>query len=333
MKFNFYGLLLLGLLNIFGMCKPDSIVEPPDGVDNEGNLVIQNGSGEALLLYLDGACLRKIPNSESDFLINVDNSDERTLDLQLYKYADLPDVPNEPDSKLIFKRWKRKLANSTAKSKRSTWNVTGESPYVESGTLKFIYSGGTEYNVDVFLNEKNGAKVATLNPGDQSEKIVGVDYGTYVILYRYWYSNPNDKESEIELGWVEKESINGHQVPIERTLNSDAPEIPLQIPHWIVDNQPSGKLIVRNNYYSTIVIYSGTQLIEDVIISDQETKGLSNIASNTYTTYELPKDNYTIMAKTFTDSKQLFSKTINIAENDVDTIDVRTDTTYVYDFD
>ena len=122
-------------------------------------------------------------------------------------------VPLEnPSEESLYRRWDVVLSTDSDPSNRATWVITDRtSGGSASGTLLFSYSdtGADElkniYSADVFLNNKDGAKITALSPGTANKK-VGVEYGYYPVYYRYWYDDPNDSAGAEEVGWVEENS-------------------------------------------------------------------------------------------------------------------------------
>jgi hypothetical protein len=277
--------------------------KPSSSFDNsemEGNLVISNFSNTAIALYHNGECLRKIPNSSTDFLIWLPNPSDMTFDLQIYKYDDVaPDFDPNPDGSIVFKRWNINLSNSKDIEKRVTWHILESSEETNSGTLIFNYVGGTDNQVDIFLNSRNGAKIITLKPGDQYDNIVGIDYGAYTMHFRYWYSDPNTPGSLDVIGWIETEMVSGFEVDIYAVLNANRPSFDIWIPHWEEANvipDTRGSIEITNQYYAPIIIYANGQLIENIIYLDENTQATSILPNADVQTFIVEGDKQYLMA-------------------------------------
>lgn len=253
-----------------------------DQSETEGNIVISNYSNSALALYYNGTCLKKIANSSTDFIVWIPNPSDLTLDLQIYKYDDVaPGFAPNPDLTKVFKRWNINVSNSKEIEKRVTWHITANTEEVNSGKLIFSYVGGTNNQVDVFLNGQNGAKIITLKPGDQYDNIVGIDYGAYTMHFRYWYSDPNTPDGMTIVGWVEKEIVAGQEVDIWSVINANRPNQDIWIPHWEEANvvpDTRGEIQITNQYSVPLRIYANGQLIEEIMYLDGNTQASSILA-------------------------------------------------------
>jgi len=203
----------------------------PDQQDGSGNLLIINNSNEHLVLYKDEVIVKKIPASATDFLVNVPNPGEGTIQLDLYRWEDVAADPNNPDPTKVFKRWLVPLSNDGDVESRATWHVSGATQYTDVATLNLSYYGGTDNFVDVYLNGRTGAKIGSLKPGDQYKK-VGVDYGNYTLHYLYWFSDQNSTVGFEERGWIETELVNGDEKDIWLILNENRKDITTVIPHF-----------------------------------------------------------------------------------------------------
>ncbi|GAA4838330.1 hypothetical protein [Algivirga pacifica] len=288
-----------------------------DVTEDAGNLVINNYSDHALVLYHNGEPYKKIPNSATDFIIWLPNDNDMTFDLQLYKYDDVaPNFPANPDLTKVYKRWNINLSDSKDIEKRATWHITNNEAEINSGNLKFSYVGGTDYQVDVFLNNQNGAKIITLKPGDQYDKIVGIDYGAYTLHFRYWISDPNTPEGLQIKGWVEKEVVAGQEVDIWAVINSNRPEKHLFIPHYdqvnaVPDRRGSIKII--NQYPEPIAIRANGRDIEELMYLDGDTQAASMLAYGDAIEFVLDENIYTLEATSITAGGTLATAVIDLS--------------------
>ncbi len=311
--------IFLALIFSITACKKDEDVDTKGEFDTseDGNIVIENHSNHALALYHNGVCIKKIPNSSTDFSIWLPNPSDQTFDLQIYKYDDVSDdFSKTPDITNIYKRWSINLSNSKEIEKRVTWHITSSSAEINSGTLKFSYVGGTDLQVDVFINNKNGAKIITLKPGDQYENIVGIDYGAYTMHYRYWISDPNTGESSEIKGWLEKEMVAGAEVNIWNVINTNRPEAHLFIPHFNNngDNDKWGIIKITNQYPVPIVISANGVNIEKLIYLDGNTQAASILQYGDAIEFILDSDEYLLEARTLTSSTVLARANINLGK-------------------
>ena len=153
----------------------------PDSEDQFGNLVVINESDFELVLYSGVSRIKILPATSEDFLINISNPNQETKDLKLFLLDSVISDIDNPDINSVYKRWSVALANNTNAGERVTWFVKGNQNRDDIGTgdLTLSYIGGTDNSVDIFLNNRTGAKVASLSPGAQNRK-VGLSYGTYI---------------------------------------------------------------------------------------------------------------------------------------------------------
>lgn len=269
MKKNLVHLLFLSLL-FMGSCEliqddpPKEFI--PDEADPSGNLLIINNSGERLVLYKDEYIVKKIPASATDYLVNIPNPGEGTIELDLYLWEDVQLDPNNPDPQKVFKKWLVPLANSTDIEERATWHISGATQYTNVATINLSYYGGTDEFVDVFLNGRTGAKIASLMPGQQNKK-VGVDYGNYTLHYLYWFSDQNSNQGFEERGWIENQIVDGEEYPIWLVLNENRKDVTIIIPH-LGSAQSSGmkygNMHITNMTPEPVQIFAGDRMIEDV---------------------------------------------------------------------
>ena len=150
--------------------------------DTEGNLVIQNLSGEELVLYSEGTSIKCIPNVQEDFLIAISNPSGIAKDLSLYRDSDVNNDYNNPNESLVFKRWAPILAENNEFEYRKTWQVNAESGSPETGELIINYFTQSLYNVDVHVGGQTGSKISSLSPGQS--KTIGLDYDIYQLYFK-----------------------------------------------------------------------------------------------------------------------------------------------------
>jgi len=268
-----------------------------DGPDDQGNLVIRNLTGERLVLYKGSEeRIKVVPDDETDFVVNVSNPNADRLDLRMYRLSDIADNLNAPGEAAAIKRWSVVLASDAEVEHRSTWAVLGNDAERDSGTLTFSYVGGTENSVDVYLNARTGAKIASLRPGAEKRQ-VGVDYGIYTLHYNYWFSDQNTAGSSDDRGWTETEIVNQEEVAVYAVLNDNRGRQHLQVPHLGQELKPWGTLRVVNSTATPVLLWVGPTLIEEIVYTDGSTTNLSAVSANETIDFILPADDHVIIAK------------------------------------
>ncbi len=303
----------------------------PDQPDPTGNLLIINNSNERLVLYKDEYIVKKIPASATDYLVFIPNPNEGTVELALYLWEDVRDDPNNPDLDKVYKKWLVPLSSSDAVEERATWHISGASQYTNVATINFSYYGGTDEFVDVYLNNRTGAKIMTMMPGQQNKK-VGVDYGNYTLHYLYWFSDQNDNQAFEELGWIETELVNGEEKDIWLILNENRKDVTTIVPHLGAAQSSGtkyGNLRISNLSGDPVQIYAGDKLIESVCyLEEGSIQNLSTIDRNGTYTFILPiyeeeatEAEFILSAKHLTNGNTIESITITvIAEETVEWI-------------
>lgn len=271
-----------------------------DSADSSGNIVINNNSGERLVLFKGDTRLKVIPNDNSDFLLNIANPSGSVVDLRLYKLNDIweDDLFDNPIQDYLFKRWNVPLSEDTELEHRVTWHIRANTDELTTGSLILQYTGGTDNYVEVYLNNQTGAKLATLKAGDV--KTYGIDYGIYTLHYRYLYDDPNDVLGPEEVGWVSSENVMSEEVDIFVVLNADISQWYRIIPHYgIIPDSFYGELEITNNTATPITIWVDSKLISHVAYTTPNHTANSTIASQNTTTYTLlERDSaYNLVAK------------------------------------
>lgn len=311
-------LILLALFVGFTACRRDKdddnkpVVEATP--DENGNIYITNQLNEAVYLYQGADLLKEIPADSELFLVNVKNQGLAVL-LKVWRKSEVENWES-PDEATVFRMWEVVLATGTDEKDRATWVLKeSDDPSAASGTVIFDYPETSEngraniYSVDVFLNSKTGAKIASLAPG--TSRKVGIEYNYHVIYYRYWYSDPNGTQGSQEVGWL------GDQETISTTINAANPERTLDIP--VLDNSSigrTGKVKITNNSGQDIQIFAGEQPIEAITILGDggSTQGLSYLNAGESYNYNIPEGAYTLSARNITSGSTIISKDVMIAE-------------------
>jgi len=323
---SFLSLIFMSSCELFEEDPPKDFV--PSEPDPTGNLLIINNSNEHLVLYKDEYMVKKIPASATDYLVNIPNPTEGTVQLDLYIWEDVKDDPNNPDPEEVYKRWVVPLANSDAVEDRATWHISGASQYTNVATVTFRYYGGTDEFVDVYLDGRTGAKIASLKAGQ--DRVVGIDYDNYTLHYLYWFSDQNTSESFEELGWIEKELVNGEEKDIWLILNENRKDVTIIIPH-LGSAQNSGtkygNLRISNTSGDPVQIFADDKLIESICyLEDGSIENLSTIDRNGTYTFIMPiyeedalEAEYILSAHHLTNGTVIETTTITvIAEDTVD---------------
>ena len=259
--------------------------------------------------------------------MNIPNPNESTIELDLYLWEDVMLDPNNPDPALVFRKWLVPLSNSTAIEERATWHIDGASQYTNVATLNLSYYGGTDEFVDVYLNSRTGAKLMSLMPGQQDKK-VGIDYGNYTLHYLYWFSDQNDNQAFEELGWIEKQLIDGEEYDIWLILNENRKDVTMIIPHLGAAQSTGmkyGNLTITNLTNEPVQIFAGDKLIEDVcFLENGIPENLSTLDRYGSYTYIMPvmggegvlDADYVLSARHLTNGSTLETATIKVYVDD-----------------
>ncbi len=307
----------------------------------QGNLSVTNLTDKVLYLYKDFALITCIPANAEAFLLNIPNESLSACKLQIWLAEDVPlkDKYN-PDINDVYRQWTVALSNTTNAEERANWLITDDENYAGSGTFNLTYPSLDDYGqqviyqVDVFLNSKSGAKLASLQPGISNKK-VSVDYGVHYLFFRYWYSDPNSTSGEItELGWEQNSEI---------VINAAFETADITIPFYYSNIGKYGELKVYNQTSKLISIYANDMLIESIAKLDGSTQGLSIIPADNATTFLIPVKKYTFTAKSvdgtetitsFTNVEilqdELATKWVGPEHTDVSVINNTTETLLIY---
>lgn len=289
-----------------GDCKPHL----------EGNLSITNLTDEILYLYHDRnlGLFKCIPALAEDFIINIPNTELGIRTLQIWMAKDVTDKDN-PDINTVYRQWNVALSNTISTEERANWIITNSNENNASGTLELSYPAlddyGQEviYQVDVMLNSKTGAKLASLQPGANAKK-VSIDYGAHYLYFRYWFSDPNSSTGEItELGWLQGEVV---------VINAEHLVDQITIPFFYSAVGKFGELLIYNRSTKPLSIYANDALIESIAKVDGSTEGLSIIPASASTKFLIPVNTYSISAKSLDGSTTLVTfQNIDILQNEI----------------
>jgi len=274
--------------------KEDDVCNYSEEPDADGNIVIKNFTGFRLALIVKDEVLKIIPAYKSDFLVNIENASQGAVDLYLKKVTGECSIESG-----VFKNWYVPLSADNSIIKRVTWHVEDKGQ-TTVGTLTFSYPGGTDYWCEVYEGNRQGSHLMTLNPGWQYEQRIGVEYGTYNLLYKYM-------DSSTEIGWIEKEVISGVEEDIYVVLNAQRPNRYIVVPHYNTGLVELGSIRVRNSRSAPITIWVETpegevMLIENSAWTDGERINLSTIAAGETMKYDLYAGTYRFFARRFSDN-------------------------------
>ena len=206
--------------------------------DTDGNLVIRNYSGQRLVLFRTSQeeALKVVPNSTEEFLVAVpiDGAIQNPIvDLALYSYEDVSIDTFTVEDFDPHVRWNVALSPTYENGDRVLWIVSKGEEFGEFGsnsaTVKMIYPGGTNHQVEVRTNSEFGL-LGSLVPGNSFT--IGLPYDNYTLEYHYFDSNPNDINTRVEVGMITSQLINEVPIPITLILNSSNDRKDVVIPHY-----------------------------------------------------------------------------------------------------
>lgn len=294
----------------------DTVTNPLDKVsdqpDDQGNVLLINYADWDLALYNGDSLWRRIPASVEDFLINVPNPNNNTLDLKLHKIID------GKMEATIFKRWQWPFASDVEPEHRSTWRVSGDNTEMNTGVINFSFFDSENY-VEIYLNSRNGSLIKKLKPGDQNVGACGLDYATYTLFMRYLYSDPNTPNGQEELGWIETQIVNGVEEAIWVVFNKDRQSADILISPWNGGGaltQTYGNLRVTNLLSAPVQIWADQQtLIENIIFTDGFITNSSTIPYNGTSEYTVPVGQYTFKASKLPYNNFIAEYTIEITSD------------------
>ena len=315
-----YQTILLVITIIFSGCTKNG--EDPGSQfdvsqDAEGNLLILNRLNDPILLYLsDSESPFKEIGAKEDFLVNLPSDGSTPTELKVWKKSQVSD-PLAPDMDNIYKEWNIVLSNTSVETDRVVWVIKSGSASPSVGQLSFQYpaidfmGNMVIYEASLYLDSKNGKKIASILPGEDS-KIVGLDFGYYYLYYRYSYDYANNSE---DVGWIELDSLGN---ALSAVINAGSPIQNIEVPiYYLSDIGRLGYLEIINQSPSDLKIFTQNDIqIEDITVTSQSTYGLSIIEGNggSYN-YLLPQNNYHLSAKMLGTGEVIASReNINVIE-------------------
>ena len=297
-----YQTFLLVVLVFLSGCTQDG--QDPESqfdvsADIEGNLVVVNRLNGPILLYIsESESPFKEIGAKEDFIVNIPSDGSTPTSLQIWKKSQVSD-PSEPDIDKIYKEWDIVLSNAMTESEQVIWVITSGSSSPAVGQLSFHYpsldfmGNMVIYDASIYLNSKSGKKITSVLPGADN-KIVGLDFGYYYLYYKYSYEYTSESET---VGWIELDSLGNS---LSTLVNAGSPIQNIEVPIYsLSDIGRLGYLEIINQSSSDVKIFTQNDVqIEDVVVTNQSTYGLSIIESNggSYN-YLLPQNNYQLTAK------------------------------------
>lgn len=328
LKMNYLShvLSLICFLIIIPSCGDDGIFNNDGGgtkvsssADANGNLVIDNKTDKTLLLYHEGSPIKEIQANQNSFIVNVP-TDGFSTSLKVWEKDIVVDVDNPiEDNKL--RQWDVVLPPSSVdENSRALWIIKDDgSSTTASGTLEFNYpdiDSSNEipviYSVDVILDNQTGSKITSLAPGTVNKK-VGVEYGYRVLLFQYWYSDQNSTIGRQDVDWKLKDE-NGEDY--SAILNANYPNAQIDVPIYYFS--PIGRkaeIIFDNNSDNDIQVFTNGDLIENLVITDQPTQGLSLIRQDSLNiSFIVPEGQYLIDINTISSGEMLENKSVRLIE-------------------
>tara|TARA_X000000950_G_scaffold128414_2_gene160460 strand:+ start:1650 stop:3617 length:1968 start_codon:yes stop_codon:yes gene_type:complete len=297
-----YQTFLLVMLVILSSCTQDgqdSESQFDASQDIEGNLLILNRLNGAVLLYTSESesPLKEI-GAKEDFIVNIPSDGSTPTSLQIWKKSQVSD-PLEPDIENIYKEWDIILSNTSTESEQVVWVIKSGSASPAVGQLSFYYPSTdfmgnmVIYDASIYLDSKNGKKITSLTPGIEN-KTVGLDFGYYYLFYKYSYEYTSQSEM---VGWIELDSLGNS---MNTLVNAGNPIQNIEVPIYsLSDIGRFGYLDIINQSPDDVKIFTQNDIqIEDVVVNNQSTYGLSIIENNggSYN-YLLPQNNYMLTAK------------------------------------
>ena len=297
-----YQTFLLVVLVFLSGCTQDG--QDPESqfdvsADIEGNLVAVNRLNGPILLYISESesPLKEI-GAKEDFIVNIPSDGSTPTSLQIWKKSQVSD-PSEPDIDKIYKEWDIVLSNAMTESEQVIWVITSGSSSPAVGQLSFHYpsldfmGNMVIYDASIYLNSKSGKKITSVLPGADN-KIVGLDFGYYYLYYKYSYEYTSESET---VGWIELDSLGNS---LSTLVNAGSPIQNIEVPIYsLSDIGRLGYLEIINQSSSDVKIFTQNDIqIEDIVVTNQSTYGLSIIENNggSYN-YLLPQNNYQLTAK------------------------------------
>ena len=315
-----YQTFLLVMLFILLGCTQDG--QDPESQfdvsqDIEGNLLILNRLNGPILLYTSESesPLKEI-GAKEDFIVNIPSDGSTPTSLRIWKKSQVTD-PLEPNIEKIYKEWDIVLSNTSETSEQVVWVIKSGSASPAVGQLSFYYpsmdfmGNMVIYNASIYLDSKSGKKITSVAPGIEN-KIVGLDFGYYYLFYKYSYETTSQSEA---VGWIELDSLGNS---LNTLVNAGSPIQNIEVPIYsLSDIGRFGYLDIINHSPHDVKIFTQNDIqIEDVVVTNQSTYGLSIIESNggSYN-YLLPQNNYILTAKNLITGEIIATKeTISVIE-------------------
>jgi len=220
---------------IFAGCEPFLEYGPPpidsDPQDTMGNLFIysSNTFGSELVLYDSYRRLKIFYMPRSHYRVNVPGDGIQENELQMFKYYDVDGNLDNPPTSELFKRWSVILPTNPSINPEFVW-IIDDNEIQDCGELVFINNTVSDINVEVNLLISERMHTEQFVSGKPLH--LGMTYGEYTIEYTYWIGNSPKAGERRELGRITTEIVNGAEIPIRSTLNTENNKIERTIPNW-----------------------------------------------------------------------------------------------------
>ena len=279
-----------------GTCKYSALnFVTYDNPDNEGNLIINNNTDNGLRLYGDNyELIKTIEPNATKYIVNIPNENLLALELKIWKVDDVVEVNSPPENK-VFKKWKVALSNNTIETERATWNVNPGNEGILSGLGLISYNKIDEYgleviySVDIYVDSKTGAKIASLPPGVTNKKL-NIEYGLRKLFYHFWFSDQQSGDISYVDAWMESKEI---------AINAQSSTVHVNVPLLYDDDGQYGFFAVENIEDDVISVFHNNNLIESIVRPDIVSSGLSYVNPSFTNAFLIPvnEDLYTFQIR------------------------------------
>ena len=208
-----------------------------DENDPLGNLYIHHIDDKAIVLF---DMQNRIKTMEwwmtsagvslSPLRVNVPRNKNEINNLEVYSFEDIRDSIDYPLPSKALKRWQVNLPLEISERPTYIW-VIDMSAIKDCGELVLNYSPGSDVKVDVNIHFSERRLIAErVMPGIQLH--LGLAYGECTIEYIYWKERAPKAGDWIELGRITTETVDGDEVPILSSINTENQHIERTIPNW-----------------------------------------------------------------------------------------------------
>jgi hypothetical protein len=207
--------------------------------DNDvlGNLYIHNIELNAIVLFEKQKRIKTMKNwrdhagvSQSPIRVNVPRNQNDLIFLEVYSLDDIGESSDSPIPSKTLKRWQVNLPLEISERPTYIW-IIDMSAIKDCGELVLNYSPGSDVKVDVNIHFSERRLITErVMPGIQLH--LGLAYGECTIEYIYWKEKAPKAGDWIELGRITTETVDGVEVPILSSINTENQHIERTIPNW-----------------------------------------------------------------------------------------------------